>query len=89
MSDRRTLDLTPIDSRQETPYPPMAAIPEVRTGRSGKPIGRRKVVPADLAPGRLDADQVAEFRRRLDRGFYNSPAVQREVARRLLESGDL
>ncbi len=87
MSERRPLDLTDLQLRQETPFPPMIVIPE--TAPKNKPMGRPKAPLADCGPGRLDADQVAEYRRRLARGFYSSPAVVREVARRILDSGDL
>lgn len=86
MSTRLPLDLTTLDVTSETPYTPMTAIPE-----PSSKLTRRKLtaVLADRAPRGLTPDQIEEFRRRLTRGFYNSPAVQTEVARRMLDSGDL
>jgi hypothetical protein len=84
--DRSLLDRATLKVTNETPYTPVTAIPEPSTK-----ISRRKLNAhlADRAPRGLSADQMEEFRRRLVRGFYNSPVVQAEVARRLLESGDL
>lgn len=84
--NRPLLDLTTLDVSTETPYNPMTAIPELSSRMT-----RRKLagVLADRAPRGLAPDQLEEFRRRVVRGFYNSPAVQAEVARRMLESGDI
>ena len=38
---------------------------------------------------RLTPDRIAEVRRRLRRGVYDSEEVAAEVARRILERGDL
>jgi hypothetical protein len=80
------LDLTTLDVSTETPYTPMTAIPE-----PSSKLSRRKLttVLADRAPRGITPDQVEEYRRRVVRGFYNSPAVQTEVARRMLDSGDI
>lgn len=37
----------------------------------------------------LSDERVREYRRRIEDGSYDSPAVAEEVARRMLESGDI
>ena len=37
----------------------------------------------------LTPERIAELRQRIREGVYDSPAVAEEVARRVLESGDL
>ncbi len=85
MTLRRPLDLSNQPVTSETPFTPMTAVPEpsskVRQHKSG-------VAFADRA-SRISPEHIHEFRRRLARGFYNAPAIQAEVARRLLQSGDL
>lgn len=82
---RRPLDTSIRPACSETPYTPMTAIPEpsskVRKRKSGVAFADR--------PTTISAEQIDEFRRRLARGYYNAPAVQSEVARRILQSGDL
>lgn len=79
-------DLNTLNVPRETPFTPLTAIPEpstrVRTRRPG-------AVLADQAPRGLSADEIDMYRTRLARGFYRSAAIQAEVARRLLESGDI
>lgn len=89
MRERRPTVLNPVEARQETPYSGIPVVGEEAMSRPRKPLRRPATPLADMAPGRLDATQVAEFRRRLARGYYNSPKVQLEVARRILESGDV
>lgn len=89
MRERRPTVLNQVEVRQETPYSGIPAVSEDAAVRPRKPLGRPAAPLADMSPGRLDPAQVAEFRRRLARGYYNSPIVQLEVARRILESGDL
>lgn len=36
----------------------------------------------------LDTERIEEVRRRIDEGFYDSPDVAGEIARRLADSGD-
>jgi hypothetical protein len=48
----------------------------------------RERVLADKS-GPLSPQQVAEYQSRMQRGFYSSPAVVTEVARRIIASGDL
>lgn len=88
MTDPRRLGLTTETVMRETPFPPPLAI-EIPEGSAPSVAARRGPPLADVAPGGLTADQIAEYQRRLARGFYASPAVVREVARRILESGDI
>lgn len=86
VNTRLPLDVSTLNVTTETPYTPLTAIPEPSSR-----VTRRKLdaVLADRAPRGVSPQQIEEYRRRLVRGYYNSPAVQAEVSRRLLESGDL
>jgi hypothetical protein len=66
--------------------PEAAGLGVVRGRGRAKPSTRR---PADMSAERLTDARVAEIRARIARGVYRSRAVAEEVARRLLESGDL
>jgi hypothetical protein len=77
--DRRNCD----DRGPRCPDPdrmPDARRPEPISGR-GRAIGRRA---GDLTP-----ERTAAIRRRIGEGAYDSSAVLRLVARRILGSGDL
>ena len=80
----RRLDIAVPESRSETPYPGISAIPPIL--HPCQPVPARTF--ADCGPSGLSDQQIAEYRHRLARGFYGSPAVVREVARRILDSGD-
>jgi hypothetical protein len=86
VSIRPPLDVSTLNVTTETPYTPLTAIPEPSSRVTRRKLG---AVLADRAPRGLTPDQIEEYRRRLVRGLYNSAAVQTEVARRMLESGDL
>lgn len=45
--------------------------------------------PADAGEAALSDEDIAEFQRRVAEGFYNSPAVADEVARRMQRKGDI
>ncbi len=45
--------------------------------------------PADIQEAGLSDEEIAAYRRRVAEGFYNSPGVADEVARRMLRSGDI
>lgn len=49
-------------------------------------IAPRRAHPAPDSP--LDAGRIAELRRRVARGDYETPGMAAEVARRMLERGD-
>lgn len=79
-------ELTPLSTESVSESRDVPPLPAAR------PMARRRVdgerVLADKS-GPLSPQQVAEYRSRLQRGFYSSPAVVTEVARRIVESGDL
>lgn len=81
------LQSTPAPEPRETPFYGIPTVPEPGAAKGLNRKPRRSF--ADAAPGGLSEEQVAEYRQRLARGFYASPTVVREVARRLLESGDI
>lgn len=85
---RTRLDTAVPESRIEPPFDSMPiALPERGEGASINTPTPRAF--ADCASTGLTEAQIAEYRGRLHRGFYASPAVVREVARRILESRDL
>jgi hypothetical protein len=86
VNSRRILDTSTLQVTRETPFIPLTAVPEPSTK-----VRRRKsgVVYADRAPCGLSEGQIAEFRRRLAKGYYNAPGVQEEVVRRMLQGSDL
>ncbi|MGQ0650567.1 MAG: hypothetical protein ACT4P7_23760 [Gemmatimonadaceae bacterium] len=91
MSLRRPLAVTEQTAKRETPYTPVPAISEPDSSVEGK-SRKTSVTPrafADRAPSGLTERQVAEYQHRLSRGYYSLPAVVREVARRIIDSGDL
>lgn len=62
----------------------------VEISERGRALAAREELAAWLqAETGLSADAVAGLLARLDEGAYDSPTIAREVARRLLESGDL
>ncbi len=62
----------------------------VEISERGRALAARQELVAWLqAETGMSADAVAELLARVDEGAYNSPTIVREVARRLLQSGDL
>ena len=85
MPTHRRLDIAAPETRIDTPYSgfPIEQ-PEGEASDQKKTPTPRDL--ADCATGGLTEAQINEYRSRLNRGFYASPAVIREVARRILES---
>ena len=62
----------------------------VEISEHGRVLAARQELVAWLqAETGKSAEAIAELLTRLDEGAYNSPTIAREVARRLLQSGDL
>ncbi len=95
------MSIDPITGPHRRPVPPPVAS---RPATSATPAAGVRVAASDArrdsveisAEGRelaaLDADRAARIlvvQARIKQQFYSSPAVQREVARRVLGSGDL
>jgi ribosomal protein S12 len=51
--------------------------------------GRALIAPSGAGDTELTPEQIAEIRRRIQAGVYNSLHVVNEVARRILARGDL
>lgn len=85
MPHRRCLEIAVPEPRIDSPFSGFPIDQPEGEGASRKqaPVPR---VLADCATGGLTEAQISEYRNRLNRGFYASPAVIREVARRILES---
>jgi len=70
------------------PVPPRA--PSRRAAASerapSRPVQR---IRADAVGDELTEERIAEIRARIASGAYNSPEVAEEIARRMLESGDI
>lgn len=75
------------------PAADVVPLPARRAPRPSRSAGRespaRRPPAADAAVDSLDEARIAEFRARIAAGVYDSREVAEEVARRLLESGDL
>jgi hypothetical protein len=67
------------------PVPPRAS--SRRAAAPGRAPSRP--VPADAVGDELTEERIAEIRARIASGAYNSPEVAEEIARRMLESGDI
>jgi hypothetical protein len=83
---RRPLEIAAPESPIDTPY---TGFPIEQPDAEGTARKQQAPAPrdfADCASGGLTEAQINEYRSRLNRGFYASPAVIREVARRILES---
>lgn len=85
MPTHRRLEIAAPEARIEAPFPGFPIDqPEGEAAERKKSPTPRDL--ADCATGGLTEAQINEYRSRLNRGFYASPAVIREVARRILES---
>jgi anti-sigma28 factor (negative regulator of flagellin synthesis) len=85
MSDeRRVTEQAETNTGPEQPEATSLGVVRGR-GRTKPSSGR----PADMSAERLTDARVAEIRARIAKGAYRSRAVAEEVARRLLDSGDL
>jgi hypothetical protein len=82
---RRRLEIAAPETRIEVPYSGFPIDPSEGENASRKQPAAPPAL-ADCATGGLTEAQIHEYRSRLNRGFYASPAVIREVARRILES---
>ena len=84
----RTPSVLPSDPAAEPPpdTAPLAA-PRATSSRRARPHPRR--APADTVGDELPEERIAEIRRRIAAGVYDSREVLDEVARRLVESGDV
>lgn len=60
-----------------------------RTANAGRSPSLARRRPADAIGDELSEERIAEIRARIASGAYNGPEVAAEIARRLLESGDL
>jgi hypothetical protein len=83
-------------ARGETPRSATAEVPAIipardldQSQRRTAPTRRPATRFADKAGDELSEEQIETLRRRIADGAYNSREVAEEVARRLLESGDL
>jgi hypothetical protein len=83
-------------ARGETPRSATAEVPAIIPARDLND-SRRRTAPArrpstrfaDKAGDELSEEQIDTLRRRIADGVYDSREVAEEVARRMLESGDL
>lgn len=85
MPHRRRLEIAAPETRIDPSYSGFPIDQLENEGASRKPAPTPRTL-ADCATGGLTEAQINEYRSRLNRGFYASPAVIREVARRILES---
>jgi hypothetical protein len=65
--------IQPSDGTRPDAPAPLSAIPHL----------------ADLEAAGLTDEEIALYRRRVAEGFYNSPEVADEVARRMMKRGDI
>ena len=98
--DRRPEQASDADrARATTANAPPTTPPAVPDGRAA-PADRRQsldgespLAPEDeaerLAAEGMDVERLAELRRRVLDGAYDTPAVAEQIARRMLERGDL
>ena len=85
MTHRRRVEIAAPEARIETPYSGFPIEQPEGEAATRKPAPTPRDL-ADCASGGLTEAQINEYRSRMNRGFYASPAVIREVARRILES---
>jgi len=81
----RRLEIAAPETRIDAPYSGFLIDQPEGEGSDQKQSPSQREF-ADCATGGLTEAQITEYRSRLNRGFYASPAVIREVARRILES---
>ncbi len=65
------------------------ATPEREPGPDAPAQLASEPVLADVEEAGLTDEEIAMYRRRVAEGFYNSPEVAAEVARRMLRSRDI
>ncbi len=92
------MSIDPISGPRRTPVPPQVSTrpaTPLSSARVDAPEARRDSVEIS-AEGRelaaLDAERAERIlvvQARIRQEFYNSPDVQRDIARRMLQSGDL
>ena len=75
-----------VDQRSDSSKAPAAQLPSDSVQISD--AGRARAASAP-APAGLDADRVAQIQQRIVSGAYNSLDMVDEVARRILDSGNL
>ena len=68
---------------RSTAQPPEGTLPDAPTPLAAIPH------LADLEEAGLSDEEIAVYRQRVTEGFYSSPEVAAEVARRMLKHGDI
>lgn len=72
------------------PIAPVKRADSVQISDAGRALSSRGAAAGAEAPsGELGAERTAEIRRRVLEGAYNSLGVVDQVARRMLQSGDV
>lgn len=71
------------------PVPPVQRSDRVQISEAGRELAAQAKTATDPAAEPLSPERVEEVRQRILGGAYNSAGVVEEVARRMLERGDI